>query len=154
MKKVILLVLLLTVGFLCNAQVDVRFYTDYYYTPEQYAKAMENQALKSIRFDEYALSENPIAWENYLKYTELQNSFHKKKTAFAITGWAGLGIAAAGLLVQDDTLGPVLAITGGLAAVIGCTGTTIFSFKLKNNKKDFVYYLRATNNGVGIVTLF
>lgn len=150
MKKAILVTLLLTVACICNAQ----FYYDYYYTPEQYAKAMEDQALKSIRFDEYVLKEDPAVWENYEKYTELQKSFCKKKTAYAITGGVGLGVAAASLLIQDDTIGPILCITGGIAAVIGCTGTVIYNHKLKNNKKEFVYYLRATNNGVGIVALF
>ena len=44
--------------------------------------------------------------------------------------------------------------TGAVVGTIGCIGILVQSDKIRGKKKDFIYYLKTTNNGIGIVTLF
>lgn len=162
MRRFVLILLMLGASAICKAQ----FHYGYEYTPYDYAKAnakvMEEYQLSNIRFDEYALQQNPGVWENYLKYKDLQTNLYKKDNTYSIVAWSGFGALAAGALFTSALghtdvgtyAGPVLIIAGGIATLVGSAGMLIYDSKIKTNKKEFIYYLKAANNGIGIVTLF
>lgn len=43
---------------------------------------------------------------------------------------------------------------GSIAAIVGYYEMSLQLDRIKHNKKEFIYYLKTTNNGMGIVTIF
>ena len=50
--------------------------------------------------------------------------------------------------------GTAVVTLGCLTSIIGYCGYTSQIGKIKINKKEFIYYLKASHNGLGIVTVF
>lgn len=166
MRRILLLSALLLLGCTCcMAQ-----YNDYY-NPYDYAVAAaetnEIYRLNNIRFDENALSRNPEAWAAYQDYLEINEYYANKSKTYNTVAWIGAGVACLSLiplLVSGDSAGPGsdaalgwsagLLSAGGIAAVVGYTGVAVQLREMRNNKKQFIYYLKTTNNGIGIVTIF
>ena len=44
--------------------------------------------------------------------------------------------------------------TESIIISVGLIGIAVQIDRIKTNKKDFIYYLNTSNNGVGIVTIF
>lgn len=168
MKRLILISVLFGVfSICCKAQYNSN------YTPFDYAIAAamtdEIYKLNNIRFDENALSRNPEAWAAYQKYLGINSYYAKKSKTYNTIGWIGVGVTCSSLIPlllycdydYDDPRGDSalgwsvgLLSVGGIAALVGYIGAFVQLDKLKANKKDFIYYLKTTNNGVGIVTIF
>ena len=83
--------------------------------------------------------------------------------------FTGLGIMASSIIPlcieggyayddprADTTLAWEIGLLGAgtVVGTIGLIGSIVQLGKVKSQKKDFIYYLKTTNNGVGIVTLF
>ncbi len=161
MKKLVLLTIALTMGFMCNAQ----YRHNDYITPEDVISAIETTKLNNIRFDVNVFKETPEVWNNFQEYVKLNESLEKKRNTFSIVAWSGLGVGclafiplvAAPLGVSTDgymLCSQVMVGVGAAAMLVGGIGASIQMGKMKSNKKEFIYYLKTTNNGVGIVTLF
>lgn len=50
--------------------------------------------------------------------------------------------------------GTAIFTLGCLTSIIGYCGYTSQIGKIKINKKEFIYYLKTSHNGLGIVTVF
>lgn len=133
MKKLVFaIILMLGAGVICNAQFHYGYHE--HYTPDDYARAniraMEDYQLDNIRFDEDALKQNPNVWNNYLKYTELQEKYSNKSKGYSIAFWAGfaaisLGGLAIGTSAGSDlgsSLGAGLILAGSTATLVEPTG--------------------------------
>lgn len=159
MKRLILTLTLLTIGFICNAQYNP------YYNPYLYAaiaaETDDTYRLNNIGFDENAIKQNPEAWDNYLNYLSINANYSKTYRTYSIVGWSGVGIMLASLIPllssdSDSSLawGCGLLGAGTIVSSVGLIGIAVQIDKIKTNKKDFIYYLKTSNNGVGIVTIF
>ena len=159
MKHLILTLTLITVGVICNAQYNP------YYNPYLYAaiasETDDTYRLNNIRFDENAIKQNPEAWNSYLNYLSIDADYSKKYRTYSIVGWSGVGIMFASLIPllssdSDSSLawGCGLLGAGTIVSCIGLIGIAVQIDRIKTNKKDFIYYLNTSNNGVGIVTIF
>ena len=133
------------------------------------AEAVNNKHLDNIRFDPNALMQNPEVWEAYQTYLGQVKQLNKKDKIYTTFAYSGLGIMAVSLIPifmessysYDDprsdaafAWGIGLLSTGAVVGTIGCIGALIQSDRIRGKKKDFIYYLKTTNNGIGIVTLF
>lgn len=93
----------------------------------------------------------------------------KKYRTYSAIGWSGVGIGCLSLIpifieagydYDDPRSDRTFAIgIGGLSvglitACVGYVGMAFQMDKIKTNKKEFIYYLRTTNNGIGIVSIF
>lgn len=168
MKRIVLIIIFWGIcSFYCIAQYNNN------YTPFDYAIAAamtdEVYKLNNIRFDENALSQNPEAWNEYQKYLRIDSYYAKKSKTYNTIGWIGVGVTCTSLIPliqycnydyddprQDAALGWSVGLlcAGGITTLVGYIGAIVQLDKLKINKKDFIYYLKTTNNGVGIVTIF
>lgn len=164
MKRIILIAVVLTTGFICKAQYN-------YYNPYAYAaiaaETDEIYRLNNIRFDEDAIRQNPKAWNAYLNYLNINSEYVKKSKTFSTVSWVGLGVMCTSLIPMcldydyDDPRGDSaldwglgLLCAGGVTSLVGLLGWAFQLDKIKANKKEFIYYLKTTNNGIGIVTIF
>lgn len=159
MKNLILILTLLTFCFISNAQYNP------YYNPYLYAaiaaETEDTYRLNNIRFDENAIKQNPDAWNSYLNYQSINAIYLKKYRAYSIVGWSGVGIMCASLIPMlssdsDSSLAWGLGLLGAgtIVSSVGLIGLAIQIDKIKINKKNFIYYLKTNNNGVGIVAIF
>lgn len=168
MKRYFLIILILiSSSFVSFAQFHK------YYSPYAYAAAAaevdETQKLNNIRFDARALADNPEVWANYRSYLDRQSKYLKQSKPYEIVFWSGLGVACTGLIplfVQmdydyddprsDAALGWSIGLlsAGSVATIVGYCGMAVQLERIKDNKKEFIYYLKTSNNGVGIVTIF
>lgn len=163
MKNVIIITALFLSCFISKAQ----------YNPYTYAVAAaevdEEYKLSNIRFDVEALKANPKAWSAYQDYLSVNSNYQKKANVYGKVTLAGLGVTCASFIPMllasgydyDDSRGDVmmgcglgLLCAGGITSLIGCYGWVIQADRMNSNKKDFIFYLKTTNNGVGIVSLF
>ena len=161
MKRIVLIMVtvLLLGNVCCRAQYN------YYYSPHDYAvaaaEANETYRLRNIRFDENALKKNPEAWQAYQNYLQANEYYADRRETYRTVTWIGVGVvclAAIPVAVSHDPvavgLSACLMSAGGVAALVGSSGMAIQLNAMKSSKKEFIYYLKTTNNGVGIVTLF
>ncbi len=153
---------LLTIGFTCKAQYNT------YYNPYLYAalaaETNETNKLNNIWFDENAIKQNPETWVNYMDYLKINEKHTKKYKNYSIVGWTGVGIMCVSLIPlcksiyeYNDSLlawGYGLLGAGTIMSCVGVAGMIVQLNKMKINKKNFIYYLKTSNNGVGIVVLF
>lgn len=164
MKKIILCVLFLVIGLAAKAQYS-------YFNPYVYAAAAaetnETYQLNNIRFDENALKTNETAWKAYNDYLSINAQFAKKNKVYSILGWSGLGLSCASIIPfclntndlnpEDDPAfiaGASMLTVGCAVACVGLIGMAVQVNKIKVNKKEFIYYLKTTHNGIGIVSIF
>ena len=134
------------------------------YNPYLYAaiaaETNDSYRLSNIRFDENAIRQNPDVWNSYLDYISRDVEYLKKYRTYSIVGWSGVGMMAASLIpifIDSDSslaLGLGLLGAGTVVSCVGLIGLAVQIDKIKINKKDFIYYLKTSNNGIGIVTLF
>ena len=125
MKRLILTLTLLTIGFICNAQYNP------YYNPYLYAaiaaETDDTYRLNNIRFDENAIKQNPEAWDNYLNYLSINANYSKTYRTYSIVGWSGVGIMLASLI-------PLLSSDSDSSLAWGCgllgAGTIVSSVGL------------------------
>ena len=166
MKRFILISLLLLIGVVAKAQYNN--FNPYLYAAIS-AEADDTYRLNNIRFDENAIRQNPEAWHTYNNYLSLNAEYLKKNKIYNALGWSGLGIMCLSCIPllmplsydyndpRSDTLlytGLGLLSAGTIVSTIGLCGIAIQMDKIKINKKEFIYYLKTTNNGVGIVSIF
>ena len=160
MKKYLLLLVFFSVCTVCRAQ--------YYYNPVVVTGDDETTKLNNIRFDVDAIGSNDAAYARYVEYSDKERSYARRRTFWSAVGWTGFGVSCASLIpmfkeldlpsgdprseqLLDRSLGLAL---GGLGAIcVGCVGWSSVNGKMKSNKKDMIFYLKTTNNGVGIVTI-
>lgn len=153
------------IGAVCSAQFHHHHPHHHHYpTPYEIAMAQENHMLSNIRFDEDKLQENPEAWAKYQSYLAANEAASLKMKPYVASCWVGLGFMAASAIPLNSysgrgsesslMIGQGLLAVGTVAAIVGCVGYSFQLSTMKYNKKEFIYYLRTTNNGVGIVSLF
>lgn len=166
MKQIILTIFLILIGTIAKAQY-------YNYNPYLYAAAAaetnETYQLNNIRFDEKAIIKNPKAWNAYNNYLSLNAEYAKKYRVYSAIGWSGIGVACVSLIPlcieagydyddpRSDTtfaIGMSILSVGTIAGCVGLLGMAVQTNKIKINKKEFIYYLKTTNNGIGIVSIF
>lgn len=166
MKRIVLLSLSLFIVSFCRAQYN---YYDPLLTAALVSENVEIQQLNNIRFDSKAIAENPTAFNEYKAFLERDEFFSKKRSNWDLVAGVSAGVALAGLIpffkssdyAYDDPKGEQLERTsmwmmggGLLGMLIGYAGHASFNTMMVNNKKDFIFYLKTTNNGIGIVTIF
>ena len=166
MKRLILVIFSLTLALTTHAQYNT--YNPYLYAAVS-AEADETFKLNNIRFDERAIKQNPEAWSAYNNYLSLNAEYYKKNKIYNALGWSGLGIVCISLVPmftssrydyddprgeRDLYIGLGLLSAGAIVSCVGRIGIAIQMDKIKVNKKEFIYYLKTTNNGVGIVSIF
>lgn len=162
-----MLAVLLTAYLICNAQYNN------YFNPYLYAAITtgtdEVYRLNNIRFDENAIKQNPKAWDSYLKYMDINKNLSKKSNTYGIISCVGLSVICSSFIPTllslrydyDDprsdaalNWGLGLLCVGSATSLIGGICWAVQLDRIKANKKDFIYYLKTTNNGIGIVTIF
>ena len=95
-----------------------------------------------------------------MNYLKIDADYSKKYRTYSIIGLAGVGIMLVSIIPffndSDSSLalGYGLLGTGTILSSIGLIGITVQIDKMKINKKDFIYYLKTSNNGIGIVAIF
>ncbi len=166
MKRLVLLSLSLFIVSICRAQYS---YYDPLLTAALVNENAEIQKLNNIRFDSKAIAENPAAFNEYMAFLDRDEIYSKKRRNWDIVGGVSAGVALAGLIPLfkssdygfDDPKREQLEKTsmymmggGLLGMLIGYAGRSSFNKKMVINKKDFIFYLKTTNNGIGIVTIF
>ena len=167
MKLLFILFSLLLIPTLGRAQ-----YNDYYnpyLTAALTAEAIDSKQLENIRFDPNVLVQNPEAWETYQTYLGQVEQLNKKSKTYNVLMYTGIGVMAVSLIPifmessysigdpRSDTAfawGIGLSSAGAVVGTIGLIGSLVQSDRIKGKKKDFIYYLKTSNNGIGIVTLF
>lgn len=166
MKRVILIISLSIIGIVVKAQYNN-------FNPYLYAAILaetdDTYRLNNIRFDENAIMRNPEAWSAYNKYLALNKEYTKKNKVYSIIGWSGIGIMGISVIPmlmpltydyddprgdRDLYIGLGLLSAGTIVSCVGLVGIAVQMDKIKINKKEFIYYLKTTNNGVGIVSIF
>ena len=167
MKHLVFLFILLWIPTLGKAQY-INTYNPYL-TAALTAEAIDNKKLDNIRFDPEVIKQNLAAWETYQTYLDQVQKLNKKNKIYTALAYSGLGIMTVSLIPifmessyaigdpRSDTAfawGIGLLSTGAVVGTIGCIGILVQSDKIRGKKKDFIYYLKTTNNGIGIVTLF
>lgn len=167
MKRLIILFALLLMPTLSKAQYNNNY--NPYLTAALTAEAIDSKQLDNIRFDPKVLVQNPDAWEAYQTYLDQVEQLNKKNIIYTALAFSGLGIMAVSLIPmfmessysigdpRSDTAfawGIGLLSTGAVVGTIGWIGALVQSDRIKGKKKDFIYYLKTSNNGIGIVTLF
>lgn len=166
MKKLLSVLVLLLCGLALKAQYSP------YYNPymaaeiagESIAKNEQIRQLNNVRFDEKALKENPVAWGEYCNYLNRNKEYDQKSDVWSFTLYMGLGLSAISLIPilsanhsNSDSLtnlGIGLCAGGCTLMLIGEVGIAVLKDRQRENKENFIFYLKTTNNGVGIVTLF
>lgn len=160
MKRALLLLLfLMSSAILCHAQYHNRYH-DARMIASAIADEQENRMLNNTRFDERALQLNPAAWEEYQKYTQLADEYKSKAQTWGIVALGGIGVSCLALIpissfsFDDFAWRSGVLTVGGITTLVGLVGATIQFNRIRENKREFIYYLKASNNGIGIVTLF
>lgn len=165
MKRQLLLLAILAINTcLCQAQ----YYRNY--NPYEVAviteDVKETRMLNNIRFNEEALKSNAEAWNRYQAYQNEIATYQKESRTYEIITYSGLGIACASLvpmMMGGNSIssarsamywGTGLLTLGGLTTLVGYVGMSIQSDRIKTSKKELIYYLKASHNGIGIVTIF
>ena len=154
-----MLAVLLLGNVCCRAQYN------YYYSPRDYAVAAaevnETYRLRNIQFDENALRKNPEAWQAYQNYLQVNEYYAEKRDTYSTVTWIGVGavcLAAIPVAVSHEPIAAGLSVSlmsaGAITALVGSSGMAVQLNAMKSSKKEFIYYLKTTNNGVGIVSLF
>lgn len=167
MKRLFILFSLLLIPTLGKAQyID---YSNPYLSAALTAEAIDSKQLENIRFDPKVLMQNPIAWEAYQTYLGQVEQLYKRSKTYNALIYTGLGVMAVSLVpmfmassynIVDPrsdkafAWGIGLLSTGTVVGTVGLIGSLVQSDKIKGKKKDFIYYLKTSNNGIGIVTLF
>lgn len=166
MKRIVLLSLSLFIVSFCRAQ-----YNNYdpLLTAALVSENAEIQKLNNIRFDSKAIADNPAAFNEYMAFLDRDEIYSKKRRNWDIVGGVSAGVALAGLIPlfkssdydyddpqRDKLEKTTMYMMGGglLGMLIGYAGRSRFNTKMVINKKDFIFYLKTTNNGIGIVTIF
>ena len=170
MKRIILVLSILFIGF--SAKAQFHYYNPYLYaaySAEANAEAIDSRQLNNVRFDENAIKQNPEAWAKYNDYLALNADYAKKLRAYNIVGWTGVGAMCLSLIPScvalgyetndfryDVSMGVGLTLlsAGAITSCVGLIGATVQTSKIKTNKREFIFYLKTSNNGVGVVTLF
>ena len=161
MKRFVLVAVMLVTAFVAKAQFHP------YYSPYEYAdatlRAIDDYKLGHIAFDEGAIKDNPDAWERYMNYLGVKSELSKRYRTYSTVCWTGVGITCASMIpfmvaggdrFEAFTVSEIIGGIGGIAALVGALGMATQSNRIKFAKKEMIYYLRASNNGIGIVTLF
>lgn len=166
MKRIILIAVTFAICFICKAQYN--YFNPYLYSAiaaETAVETYDTYKLNSIRFDENLLRQNSEVWGTYKKYLQIDADYAKKSKVYSAISWVGLGVTCVSLIPMClDFDGPKgdaaldwgigLLCVGGVTSIVGLLGWAVQLDKIKTNKKEFIYYLKTTNNGVGIVTIF
>lgn len=166
MKRLVFIIFLSLIGIAVKAQYHN--FNPYLYASVS-AETYDTYRLNNIRFDERAIMQNPEAWSAYNNYLSLNAEYYKKNKIYNALGWSGLGIACISLVPmftslrydyddprgdRDLNIGLGLLSAGTIVSCVGLVGIAVQMDKIKINKKEFIYYLKTTNNGVGIVSIF
>lgn len=164
MKRFVLVLLLSIIGLVSNAQFHHHHHhhsLHHHTSMLDVVRAVDEYHLSTILFDESKLQENPEVWARYQNYLAANETARLKSKPYVTTSWVGLGCMAASMIplcvAESDAafvLGTGLLTVGSVVAMVGCVGYSLQISKMKYNKREFIYYLRTTNNGVGIVSLF
>ncbi len=171
MKRLILTTVILTMGFICKAQYNTYYnpYLSASIAAGAFAETNDSYQLDNIRFDENAICKNPSACASYKRYLEIENGILKKEKIYEGVIWGGVGVICSSLIPicmcldydYDDPRSDTainwsigLLSGGSVMTIIGAIGWSVQIGKYKTNKKDFIYYLKTTNNGIGVVTIF
>ena len=170
MKRIILVFSILLIGFSAKAQFHhFNPYLYSAYSAHATADAIDSRQLNNIRFDENAIMQNPVAWEKYNEYLSLNADYAEKLRKYNITTWSGVGAMCLSLIPTcvafayepDDvrydismSVGMTLLSAGAITSCVGLIGSSVQTRKIKTNKREFIFYLKTSNNGVGVVTLF
>lgn len=135
-----------------------------YYNPE----SEEILQMNNIRFNSKEISDKPEVFNRYIQYLENEEYLENKRKLYEGVGCSGLVISIAGLVTmccntydykdpRSDRLDNIslgLTLGGLLVSSVGYVGWASYNIKMKDNKKEFVFYLKANNNGLGIITIF
>lgn len=172
MKRLLLFVLLLLVSSgICNAQYrpNHSYARTAYQTAVLFSELNETRMLNNIRFDYNAIRQTPAALSYYNTYVSLNTKYSKKYKTYAWVALGGVGLMCASLIPlikstsyeYDDPrsdaavdLGLGMMATSAIPILVGSCGMAIYSDKIKTNKKELIYYLKANHNGLGVVALF
>ena len=140
--------------------VNAQYYNPYN-TAVAIAETNEIYQLNNIKFDVNAISKNPIALNEYNCYVERHNTYAKRAKNSLIWGCTGCGVALLGCIPMCWYSNTIAFYSGcaitSIGAIIGTIGYCCYIGQISNikyNKKNFIYYLKTTNNGIGIVTIF
>lgn len=132
---------------------------------------MENEEIRqlnNIRFNVDAFQDHPDALIRYSQYANLDQEFAKKRKTFEYIAWSGLALEVAGFFTmlgnnydysdprsdRMDNISMGLLIGGACVGLSGSFGWASYNTKIKENKKDLIFYLKANHGGLGIVTIF
>jgi len=169
MKRFVLIIFILCLGLCCRAQYHP--YYDYYHDPygaaaygaDRLSRNEQIRQLNNIRFDEEAIAKNPAALEEYRNYLSRHKEYETKGNNWFTLECLGLGLSFVGTIPLiiggpgDSALTDMsyCAIGAGLiGALIGSIGVSTCNEYKISNKENFIFYLKTTNNGIGIVSLF
>ncbi|HCS88271.1 MAG TPA: hypothetical protein DIW30_07760 [Bacteroidales bacterium] len=165
MKRIILITVILTASFVSKAQYNSN-YNPYLYAAIA-AETDDTYRLNNIRFDENAIRQNPRAWATYLNYLKTNKKYAQKSKTYSTIAWVGAGVSCVSLIplcLDYDYADPRsdvafdcgigLLCAGAITAIVGCVGLFIQIDRIKANKKEFIYYLKTTNDGIGVVAIF
>ncbi len=158
MKKVILICILSILGI---SSVNAQYYYNPYGTAVAIAETNETYQLNNIKFDINEISKNPVALNEYNCYVERHNNYVKKAKNGLVWGYVGCGAMILGCIPMCSYNNDAAFYSGcaivSIGAVVGTIGYCCYIGQMSNikyNKKNFIYYLKTTNNGIGIVTIF
>lgn len=141
-------------------------YNNYHYYTYGYDEVQE---LNNITFNTNMFKHDPKIYNEYLDYCYYKNLYFKKQHKYEIVGYVGLGTTLISLIPMCIGLGMNSNNPNELImSTIGYTGLGISCIELivaycgiwscqdniKQNKKNFINYLRIYNNGLGIVKTF
>jgi len=171
MKHSIFIVLFGLMSIICKAQYN----SSTYVMPIIVSGESEDDKLDKIRFDDNLLKQNPATRNAYNNYLDDVNKLSKKSKIWSSVAYTGLAIECTAFIPlfmylnsdeefsdnpdyskEDRELGWTigLASVGFVACITGGCKALSFHRKINNRKKDFIYYLKTRNNGLGIVVLF
>ena len=157
MKKFLIICFLCIFGI---NTVNAQYYNPYD-TAVAIAETNEIYQLNNIKFDVNVISKNPIALNEYNCYVERHNTYAQRAKNSLIWGYTGCGVALLGCIPMCWYSNSIAFYSGcaitSIGAIIGIIGYCCYIGQISNikyNKKNFIYYLKTTNDGIGIVTIF
>ncbi|MBP3382715.1 MAG: hypothetical protein J6K78_02265 [Tidjanibacter sp.] len=171
MKRLFLFTLILLTSGICKAQYrsDNNSYAQAAYWAAVVAESNETRMLNNIRFDYNAIRKNPAALSYYNNYVSLNEEYLKKYNTYTWVALGGVGVMCSSLIPlikslsyeyddprSDTAVEWGLGIMGAslVPMLVGYCGMAIYADKMKINKKELIYYLKANHNGLGVVALF
>ena len=169
MKKFLLICTLMSFALICKAQYYIsQPYIDHVAIASAIRDDEETRMLNNIRFDANAFRDNEVLYNRYLDFCKNDELYSNRRDTWDTIAGGGALVALSGLIPMgmalfpkyeanvDKLMGWSLGIlsVGAVVGYIGYIGSKCEDDNMKQNKKDMIYYLKVTNNGVGIITTF